>query len=114
MKGATADPWVNTTSPPNIAITSKSGSSQNFLRTRRKCQSSCKNSITHPSEQTLHGVRRRTRGRTHHPSRSPPPRSLDPQRIAMPHPHDQGSRNNAEAENEPHHERSYHVMEQKA
>ncbi len=40
MNGATAEPSVNMTSPPNTTIMTKIGSIQNFLRTRMKVQSS--------------------------------------------------------------------------
>lgn len=42
MKGAIAEPWVRTTRPPNTAIITRIGSSQNFFRTFRKRQSSPK------------------------------------------------------------------------
>ncbi len=35
MNGATAEPSVNMTSPPNTTIMTKIGSIQNFLRTRK-------------------------------------------------------------------------------
>src|SRR5439155_5976358 len=40
MKGATAEPFTNTRSPPSANMARKMGSSQNFLRTRMKRQSS--------------------------------------------------------------------------
>jgi hypothetical protein len=43
MKGATAVPWVSTIRPPKIAIVMMTGSSQYFLRTRKKAQNSCRN-----------------------------------------------------------------------
>ncbi len=43
MKGATADPWVNTSNPPNSAIETMIGNSHNFLRTRRNNQNSLMN-----------------------------------------------------------------------
>ena len=43
MNGAIAEPWVNTTSPPNTAIMTMMGRSQNFFRTFRNRQSSLKN-----------------------------------------------------------------------
>src|SRR3546814_10513698 len=45
MNGATADPWVSTTRPPNSTITSSIGSSQNFLRIRRNRHSSARKDI---------------------------------------------------------------------
>src|SRR6187399_224418 len=40
MKGATAEPWVSTSTAPNRPSTTKIGSSQNFLRVRMKRHSS--------------------------------------------------------------------------
>src|SRR5262245_60924220 len=40
MNGATAEPWVNTTSAPKSTSTSTIGPSHHFFRTRRKSQSS--------------------------------------------------------------------------
>src|SRR3546814_11465567 len=45
MNGATAEPWVSTTRPPNSTITSSIGSSQNFLRIRRNRHSSARKDI---------------------------------------------------------------------
>jgi hypothetical protein len=42
MKGATAEPFVSTISPPKRAITTNTGKSQYFLRMRRNPQNSCK------------------------------------------------------------------------
>src|SRR5512139_1558569 len=53
MKGATAEPLVRTMSPPKIAMTMKTGSSQNFFRTRRKAQNSRKKPAIDPSELIL-------------------------------------------------------------
>src|SRR3979490_2669073 len=114
MNGATAEPWVSTTKPPNIAITSKRGSSHNFLRTRRKCQSSCKNSISTPSEQVLHAVRGGSRRCANDPIRLTWLARVGPQRIASARPHDQGSRKNAEEENEAHDDRSHDMVQQLA
>ena len=43
MKGATAEPFDNTSSEPNSSIMMKIGSSQNFFRTRRNIQNSLRN-----------------------------------------------------------------------
>ena len=48
MNGATAEPWVRTTSPPNNARTIRIGASQNFLRARRNLQSSSTNDMRLP------------------------------------------------------------------
>jgi hypothetical protein len=55
MKGAIAEPFVSTNKPPKIAIMIKTGSSQNFLRTRKNIQNSRrKDSIDPPLELALH------------------------------------------------------------
>src|SRR4051812_4663824 len=61
MKGATADPLVRITSPPNTTIITRTGSNQNFLRTRMKRQSSARKSIQRPSELIAHAFPRRPR-----------------------------------------------------
>lgn len=40
MNGATAEPWLKMTKPPNITIIRTMGNNQNFLRTLRNNQSS--------------------------------------------------------------------------
>ena len=40
MNGAIADPFASTINPPRTTIISSTGISQNFLRTRKKAQSS--------------------------------------------------------------------------
>src|SRR3954466_2855427 len=67
MKGATAEPLVRITRPPNTTIITRIGSSQNFLRARMKRQSSARKSIQRPSklqrrlELIPHALRRRPR-----------------------------------------------------
>src|SRR5215469_8186852 len=114
MKGATAEPWLNTTRPPNMAITIKRGSSQNFFRTRRKCQSSCRNSMSTPSEQMLHAVGVRPRRRTSDPVRLTGLASTDSQGIAPTHSHDQGGRKNSEEEDQAEQNRRHNVVHQLA
>ena len=46
MNGATAEPWLSTISPPNSAIITMIGKSQNFLRTRRNIHNSDKKDIS--------------------------------------------------------------------
>ncbi len=46
MNGATAEPWLSITNPPNTAIMTNTGNNQNFLRTLMKAQSSVMKSIT--------------------------------------------------------------------
>src|SRR5215813_15321175 len=46
MNGATAEIWLTISRPPNSSITRTMGSSQYFLRMRRKLQSSPTNDIS--------------------------------------------------------------------
>src|SRR3954452_1979423 len=65
MNGATTEPLASTSRPPNSAIMTRTGASQNFLRARRKPHSSATNSISAvpPLGSVLvhHGLRRRAR-----------------------------------------------------
>src|SRR4051794_5396303 len=65
MNGATTEPLASTSRPPNSAIMTRTGASQNFLRARRKPHSSATNSIGAVSlwRSVLvdHGLRRRAR-----------------------------------------------------
>src|SRR3954469_15293184 len=65
MNGATTEPLASTSRPPNSAIMTRTGASQNFLRARRKPHSSATNSIgaIPPKRSVLvdHGLRRRAR-----------------------------------------------------
>src|SRR5258708_38219824 len=67
-----AEPFVSTIRPPKITIMIKIGSSQNFLRSRMKAQSSTRmepidrsfrDQNWSRSELVLHGLRRRSRRR---------------------------------------------------
>src|SRR5262245_53934648 len=59
MKGAIAEPWVNTIKPPKITIMVRIGSSQYFFRTLRNRQNSARNDNIAPSELIPHRFRRR-------------------------------------------------------
>lgn len=50
MKGATAEPFDNTTRPPKINIMTKIGINQNFLRDIKNVQISFKNDMVIQSE----------------------------------------------------------------
>src|SRR5262245_6504804 len=67
MNGAIAEPLVSTTRPPKTTIMIRIGSSQNFLRTRMKRQSSPTNSIIFSLELVLHCIRRGPGRRAHDP-----------------------------------------------
>src|SRR6201999_1804619 len=61
MNGANTVPLVRITRPPNTTIMTRIGSSQNFLRTRIKRQSSARKSIQIPLKLVAHALGRRTR-----------------------------------------------------
>src|SRR5215471_13182472 len=111
MKGATAEPWLRTTRPPNTTINSSSGNSQNFLRARRKSQNSRRNSMAGPSEQMLHAVGRRPRRIAYDPSRLTRLSKLEPQWVASSHAHDQSGRNYTKNENETHNDGTHDTMQ---
>src|SRR5437899_11982393 len=69
MKGAIAEPLVSTSRPPKISIMIRIGSSQYFLRARRKAQNSFRNEVIDRSfsELLCHGFRRWTGRLAQHP-----------------------------------------------
>src|SRR4051794_35399860 len=73
MNGATTEPFTSTSRPPNSAIMTRTGASQNFLRARRKPHSSATNSIGPIPPRVVqsvlvdHGLRRRARRLAHDP-----------------------------------------------
>src|SRR6516164_2920644 len=104
MNGATADPLVSTSSAPKIAMTISTGSSQNFLRTRRNPQNSPRKAIM--SVLPFEGFRRRT-GRL---AREPVALGLrfeaTPERIVPELPHQEADRHDAAEENEAENDRA--------
>src|ERR1700683_2519812 len=81
MKGATAEPFAKISRPPNSAMTIKTGSSQNFLRTRRNSQNSLRNESIEYSELLLHGALCGFRSVTGDPVAVSGAIRLQPQRI---------------------------------
>jgi len=61
MKGATAEPWASTITPPNSTTTSTTGMSQYFLRTLRNRQNSIKNDINAPPALPVSRIRLESR-----------------------------------------------------
>src|SRR4051812_32530852 len=102
MKGATAEPLVNTTSPPNTTIMIMIGSSQNFLRTRMKRQSSARKSITSLSELVLHCLRRRSRRLPRQPIAVATRLTPQAQQVPPHSPHDETGRQHRSVEHQTH------------
>src|SRR6516165_2416687 len=98
MKGATAEPFVRTISPPKMVMTMKTGSSQNFLRTRRKAQNSRRKLIIGTSELVLECFRRRTRRRADDPIALRRRLEFAPHRVLTGQPHQEAHGNDAEVE----------------
>src|SRR3954462_11132112 len=89
MKGATAEPLVRITRPPNTTIITRIGNSQNFLRTRMKRQSSARKSIQRPSELIAHAFRRRTGRIADDPVAVPFRLAFEPQEFLAGYAHNQ-------------------------
>src|SRR5580704_5004985 len=83
MKGATALPCASNSSAPITSITTSMGSSQNFLRVRKKLQNSFKKYFISLSflELVCHGFRRRPRRTALNPIAASPRISLQTQWI---------------------------------
>src|SRR3954447_11657206 len=116
MKGATAEPLVSSSSPPKTTIISMIGSSQYFLRARRKSQNSARKTITRSrralSELLAHRVGRRP-GRL---AQNPVARSVaidaKPQRILAAPAHNDSDRRHRDEEQEPEDHRRHDAVEQ--
>src|SRR5258708_9961554 len=89
MNGANTVPLVSTTRPPNTTIMTRTGSSQNFLRTRMKRQSSARKSIQRPSKLIAHALRRRTGWIADDPVAVPFRLALEPQEFLAGYAHNQ-------------------------
>jgi len=115
MNGATAEPCVNTTRPSTTAITSRMGNIQNFLRARRKRQSS-------PAKETMFtlqgcvrssvalktdcaAVARRSGRVTFYPVGRRVAIKVEAHEILAAQPHDEAGRHNNGKKEEPHHNR---------
>src|SRR5580658_6881146 len=114
MKGATAEPFASTSRPPNIAITTKTGSSQYFLRTRRNNQNSFRNETIGYSELLLHGAECGCGRVTRDPVGLGGAIRLQPKGIVAEHPLQQADGDNDAVEQQRQHDRAYDGMKQKA
>src|SRR5262249_60313940 len=104
MNGATAVPLVSTMSPPNMAMTMNTGSSQYFLRSSRNAANSRRKDTIARSELLHQAVGRRAR----RPSRFPVTFALrleaKPQRVFAAEPHEPADRRDAAIGHDPQHE----------
>src|SRR6185437_16174769 len=113
MNGAIAEPLVSTIRPPKTTIMIRIGSSQNFLRSRMKAQSS---TIMAPmdedpfeigyarSELVAHRLRRRARRRAVDPVGRGPAVELQPQEILAEGPHHEADRRDGQEEQHAEHD----------
>src|SRR5690348_17123823 len=95
MKGATAEPFTRTMSPPRITMTTRTGISQYFLRALRYRQNSRTNDIWVPSELVRHALWIRPRRRAFDPVAARGRVSAEPKRILAEESHQQADRHNA-------------------
>src|ERR1700755_774496 len=114
MKGATAEPLVRITRPPNTTIITRIGSSQNFLRTRMKRQSSASKSIQFPSKLIAHALRRRPPRIAHDPVTIAIRLAPEPQEFRAGYAQNQADWPDRQVENQPHDDRVDDVVQQQA
>src|SRR3954452_20614713 len=115
MNGATTEPLASTSRPPNSAIMTRTGTSQNFLRTRRKPHSSATNSIgaVPPKRSVLvhHGLGRRPRRLARDPIAGGLRLSAVAHRVVLPGPHEVADRHEHRRVEQEEHDRA-HDLEQ--
>src|ERR1700682_6451352 len=112
MKGATTEPLVSTTRPPNTTIMMRIGVSQNFFLTRMNRQSSATKSIFYPLELISHRFRRGTGRLSHDPVAVCTRLAFEPQQVLPHHAHDKTGRQNRAVEKQRHHDRIDHPVKQ--
>src|SRR5258708_10453388 len=112
MNGATTEPLVSTTSPPNTTIMIRTGNSQNFFLTRINRQSSATKSMSCPLELISHRLRRWTRRLPHDPVAVGARLPFEPQQVLPHHAHDQTGRQNRAVENQRHQHRAERPVKQ--
>src|SRR5262245_35330044 len=114
MNGATAVPFVSTMSPPKIAMTRNTGSSQYFLRSRKNAANSRRKDIIPRSELVHEAIG----GRAWRLSRYPVAFTLwleaKPQRIFSAEPHEPADRRDAAIVDDSQHEGAYDREEDEA
>src|SRR6202011_5746945 len=116
MNGATAEPLVSTMRPPMRPSITTTGSSQYFLRTRRKSHSSptMLSTKTLPSELLLH-LRPGGSGRiTLDPVGARGAVEFKAQRVLAGEPHDEANRHDRRVEHDAHDDRAHHSEQEQA
>src|SRR5919206_229247 len=114
MKGATTEPLVRTISPPNTPMRTISGRSQNFLRARRKAQSSPANESMLSSELVLQGFGRGSRRMPRDPIGACLRIPLEPQEILAEGAHEHSHWGENEEEDSSHDERVHDLVQDEA
>src|ERR1700730_8095816 len=95
MNGATAVPFVSTISPPNMAMTMNTGSSQYFLRSSKNAANSRRKEIIGHSELFHEAVGRRARRLSRDPVAFALRLEAKPQRVFSTEPHEPADWRNA-------------------
>src|ERR1041385_3932827 len=114
MNGATAEPLVSTTRPPNRTIIKKIGSSQYFLRTSTKRQSTARKSIVRPLELILHRLGSGTRRLPDDPIAVAFGLTFQAEQVPAHRPHHKPRRQHRDKEQQPHTKGSDIVVEHQA
>src|SRR5262245_59507850 len=107
MNGATAVPLVSTMSPPNIAMTMNTGSSQYFLRSSKNAANSRRKEIIAHSELVHEAVVRRAWRLSRDPLAFALRLEAKPQRVFSAEPHEPADRRNAAIVYDPQRERAH-------
>src|SRR5215472_4409215 len=107
MNGATAVPFVSTISPPNMAMTMNTGSSQYFLRSSKNAANSRRKEIIGHSELVLEAVGRRAWRLSRNPVAFALRLQAKPQRVFSAEPHEPADRRNAAIVHDPQGERAH-------
>jgi hypothetical protein len=114
MNGATAELWVNSISPPKSAMTRKTGSSQNFFRTRRKAQNSRRKPSIRSSELVPECFGCGAGRLAHDPVALRRWLEFPPHRILASEPHQQANGGDAAVEQDAENERAHDRVQQPA
>src|SRR6516162_979923 len=107
MNGATAVPFVSTISPPNMAMTMNTGSSQYFFRSNKNAANSRRKEIIGHSELLHEAVGRRAWRLSRDPVAFALRLEAKPQRVFSAEPHEPADRRNAAIVHDPQGERAH-------
>jgi hypothetical protein len=107
MNGATAVPFVSTISPPNMAMTMNTGSSQYFLRSSKNAANSRRKEAIGHSELVHEAVGRRAWRLSRDPVAFALRLEAKPQRVFSTEPHEPADWRNAAIVHDPQRERAH-------